>query len=250
MSILEQLGKRILFFDGAMGTMLQQAGLKPGELPEAWNLSHPDTVRAIHRDYLQAGCDILKTNTFGANALKLSPYGLCAAEVIAAGVKLAKEAAGESKSPRYVAMDIGPTGKLLQPMGDLSFDGAYAAFAEMAALGKKAGADLILIETMNDTCEMKAAVLAAKENTHLPVFATMTFDKNGKLLTGGDIEAAVALLEGLRVDALGINCSLGPVQIETLMTQLISCCSIPIVLNPQRGNARKPGGQHRIRCGG
>ncbi len=243
MRILEQLGKRILFFDGAMGTMLQQAGLRPGELPELWNLRHPDTVLDIHRGYLRAGCDILKTNTFGANRLKLESAGTTPAEVITAAVRLAKQAAAEYPGERYVAMDIGPTGKLLHPIGDLSFENAYAAFAEMAVAGEKAGADLILIETMSDTYEVKAAVLAAKENTHLPVFATMVFDQRGKLLTGGDIPAAVTLLEGLRVDALGINCGLGPIQVEELIDTLTACCSTPVVLNPNAGMPKSRNGE-------
>ena len=159
-TIRERLGKDLLFFDGAMGTMLQQAGLPQGMLPEEWNLARPEVIRDIHRQYAQAGCQILKTNTFGANRLK---FGERTETVIAAAVGLAKEAAGQSgRDDVWVAMDIGPTGKLLQPLGELSFEAAYDLFAEMAAAGERAGADCLLIETMSDTYELKAAVLAAK----------------------------------------------------------------------------------------
>ncbi len=232
MNILNDLGKRILFFDGAMGTMLQENGLMPGELPELWNLTRPEVITDIHRQYVSAGANLLKTNTFGANGVKLRGCGYTVGEVVAAGVRLAKEAAGDSA---LVAMDIGPTGKLMKPLGDLGFEQAYELFKEMAVAGEQAGADFILIETMSDTYECKAAVLASKENTELPVFATLIFDEAGKLLTGGDVPAAVALLEGLGVDALGINCGLGPNQMKELLPQLTRCCSVPIIVNPNAG---------------
>ena len=149
-----------MFFDGAMGTTLQQNGLAAGELPETWNLSHPELIRSIHRDYLNAGCEILKTNTFGANRLKFPEEQLEA--VIAAAVSHAREAVSQCGHPALVAMDIGPTGKLLKPMGDLDFEDAVSAFGQAAALGEKNGADLILIETMSDTLEAKAAVLGRR----------------------------------------------------------------------------------------
>ena len=240
-TIRERLGKDLLFFDGAMGTMLQQAGLPQGMLPEEWNLARPEVIRDIHRQYAQAGCQILKTNTFGANRLK---FGERTETVIAAAVGLAKEAAGQSgRDDVWVAMDIGPTGKLLQPLGELSFEAAYDLFAEMAAAGERAGADCLLIETMSDTYELKAAVLAAKEVTKLPVFATMIFDDKGKLLTGGDIAAAVALLEGLGVDALGFNCGLGPDQMKGLLPELMACASLPVIVNPNAGLPRSENGR-------
>ncbi len=241
MNILNDLGKRLLFFDGAMGTMLQENGLAAGELPELWNLTHPRVITDIHRQYLDAGADILITNTFGANGAKLRGCEYTVEEIVTAAVKLAKEAVGDG--PQLVAMDIGPTGKLMKPLGDLGFEQAYDIFKEMAAAGEKAGADMILIETLSDTYECKAAVLAAKENTSLPVFVTMIFDEKGKLLTSGDIPAMVALLEGLGVDGLGFNCGLGPAQMLKLLPQLTECCSIPVIVNPNAGLPRNVNGE-------
>ena len=228
------LGKRILFFDGAMGTLLQQEGLSPGELPESWNMIHPDIIRGIHKSYLDAGCDIVKTNTFGANVLKLRGSTQTAAELVTAGVRLAREAIDEA-GHGFAALDIGPTGKLLKPMGDLDFETAYEAYKEMVLAGAAAGADCYLIETMSDTMEIKAAVLAAKENSDLPVFVTMVFDERARLLTGADIPAAVAMLEGLGVDALGLNCGFGPDKMIPLVEQLKTCCSIPLIVTPNAG---------------
>ncbi len=233
MNLIPVLGKRMLFFDGAMGTILQANGLAAGELPELWNLTHPEVIADIHRRYLEAGADIIKTNTFGANGAKLHNCGYPVTEIVAQGVLRAKEAVGNR--PALVAMDIGPTGKLMKPLGDLAFEQAYQYFKEMAVAGEQAGADLVLIETMSDTYECKAAVLAVKENTALPVFVTMIFDEHGKLLTGGDVPAAVALLEGLGVDGLGFNCGLGPEQMRSLLPQLADCCSVPIIVNPNAG---------------
>lgn len=236
MNLRELLGKQLLFFDGAMGTMLQQAGLPGGILPETWNIERPEVVRDIHRQYLAAGCQILKANTFGANALKLRETPYRVEQLIRQGIALARKAIIESgRNDCFVALDIGPSGKLLEPLGDLSFEAAYALFAEMAVAGEAAGADAVLIETMGDTYEVKAAVLAAKENTSLPVMVTMIFDERGKLLTGGDIPAVVALLEGLGVDAIGVNCGLGPEQMAGLLEELLACCSLPIALNPNAG---------------
>lgn len=240
MKFADLWGKRLVFFDGAMGTMLQQAGLKGGELPELWNLEKPEVVEGIHRRYREAGCDILKTNTFGANRFKLAGTGHTVEEIVCRAVELARRGAGKDG---LVALDIGPTGKLLQPLGDLAFEDAYQAFREMAQAGEKAGADCILIETFSDTYEVKAAVLAAKESTSLPVIATMIFDGRGKLLTGGDIPAAAALLEGLGVDALGFNCGAGPEQMKALLPQLLGCCALPVVVNPNAGLPRSEDGQ-------
>ena len=186
--LLERLGKELLYFDGGMGTLLQSKGLQPGELPEVWNLEHAEEIIDIHKAYFEAGSDIVLSNTFGANAIKFhdSKYGL--KEIVTAGIQNAKKAAERGVHDgrkTYVALDVGPTGKLLKPMGDLSFEDAYDAFKETMIYGEQAGADLIHIETMSDSYEVKAAVLAAKENTSLPVFATMIFDEKGKLLTGG-----------------------------------------------------------------
>ncbi len=241
MNLIHELGKRMLFFDGAMGTILQANGLAAGELPELWNLTHPEVIVDIHRKYLDAGADIIKTNTFGANGAKLHDCGYPVTEIVTQGVLRAKEAVGDR--PALVAMDIGPTGKLMKPLGDLAFEQAYQYFKEMAVAGEQAGADLVLIETMSDTYECKAAVLAVKENTALPVFVTMIFDEHGKLLTGGDVPAAVALLEGLGVDGLGFNCGLGPEQMRRLLPQLVACCSVPIIVNPNAGLPKSVGGK-------
>ncbi|MEQ2427727.1 homocysteine S-methyltransferase family protein, partial [Enterocloster hominis (ex Hitch et al. 2024)] len=207
MRILEEMKVRRLFCDGGMGSLLQAQGLKAGELPELWNLTHPEVLRDIHRQYLAAGADIMTTNTFGANGLK---YRDNLEEIVAAAVGHAR-AAVEEAGHGYVALDLGPTGKLLKPLGDLEFEAAVSLYKEVVTAGAKAGADLILIETMSDSYELKAAVLAAKEagisredGEPLPVFATVIYDEKGKLLTGGNVESTVALLEGLRVDALGI----------------------------------------------
>lgn len=205
MGFRERLGTELLFFDGAMGTMLQERGLQSGALPEIWNITKEDVILEIHKQYLAAGCDIIKANTFGANPFKAKGTGYTCEELTAQGVAVAKRAVAESGREAYTALDIGSLGKLLEPLGDLPFEEAYDAFKPMCIAGEQAGADLCLIETMNDTYEIKAAVLAAKENTNLPIVVTMVFDECGKLLTGADMEAAVAMLEGLKVDALGLS---------------------------------------------
>lgn len=233
MNIKEKLGKELLFFDGAMGTMLQNRGLAPGELPELWNLSRPDVIESIHMDYLSAQCDIVKTNTFGANSLKLRDSGHTVREVISAGVLCARKAVQQS-GHGFVALDLGPTGKLLQPCGDLAFEDAYSLYAEMVCSGAE-HSDLILIETMSDTYEVKAALLAAKEHSTLPVIVTLAFDENGKLLTGADIPTAINLIESLGADAVGFNCGLGPRQMKELLPALMEVASIPVVINPNAG---------------
>ena len=233
-NIMDRIGREWLFFDGGTGSILQEKGLQPGELPETWNLLHPDRILDLHRGYLEAGADIYNTNTFGANRLKF-PENLD--EIVTAAVKLAKEArtqAGRDEDA-YVALDIGPTGKLLAPMGDLSFDDAVDIFGEVVRIGAREGADLVLIETMNDSYEAKAAVLAAKENCDLPVFITCVFDCSGKMLTGGTPESVVAMLEGLGVDALGVNCSLGPAQMIPIVERLVNAAHVPVLVNPNAG---------------
>lgn len=242
----ERLGKELLFFDGGTGTLLQERGLAPGELPESWNISRREEMIDIHRQYFAAGSDIVLTNTFGANALKYHDDGCDLETVIQAAVENVKTAASlEVGNERevYTALDMGPTGRLLKPMGDLSFEDAYAAFREAAAAGERAGADLIHIETMSDTYEVKAAVLAAKENTSLPVFATMIFDEKGKLLTGGDVPSVVALLEGLRVDALGINCGMGPAQMIPILEEILQYTSLPVIVKPNAGLPKQKDGE-------
>lgn len=233
-NIMDRIGREWLFFDGGTGSILQEKGLQPGELPETWNLLHPDRILDLHRGYLEAGADIYNTNTFGANRLKF-PENLD--EIVTSAVKLAKEArtqAGRDEDA-YVALDIGPTGKLLAPMGDLSFDDAVDIFGEVVRIGAREGADLVLIETMNDSYEAKAAVLAAKENCDLPVFITCVFDGSGKMLTGGTPESVVAMLEGLGVDVLGVNCSLGPAQMIPIVERLVKAAHVPVLVNPNAG---------------
>ena len=241
----ERLGKELLYFDGGMGTLLQERGLQPGELPETWNLLHVEEIREIHRKYIEAGSDIVLTNTFGANALKFHDDAYSLEEIVNAAVGHVKAAAEQAGNGRriYTALDIGPTGKLLKPMGDLDFETAYEAYKEVMIYGEKAGADLIHIETMSDTYELKAAVLAAKENTSLPVFATTIFDERGKLLTGADVPSVVALLEGLRVDAFGINCGMGPEQMIPILEQITKYSSLPLIAKPNAGLPKQKNGQ-------
>ena len=243
MNIRERLGKELLFLDGGMGTLLQAEGLAPGELPETWNIEHPEKVEAIHRRYYEAGSDVVLANTFGANVCKFHDDRYTVEEVIRAGIANAKRAGEQIGKETYVALDMGPTGKLLKPMGDLDFDDAYEAFAEAVRYGEKYGADLIHIETMSDTYEVKAAILAAKENSSLPVFATMIFDERGKLLTGGDVPSVVAMLEGLRVDALGLNCGLGPKQMLPILNDLRRYTSLPIIVKPNAGLPKQKNGE-------
>ena len=239
MSVLDFLQKEFLYFDGAMGTRLQAAGLKPGELPEAWNITHGDVVAEIHASYVRAGANILKSNTFGANALKMQGSGYSVEEVVLAAFENARKAfASVPEMPaekKFTALDLGPTGKLLAPYGDLQFEEAVALYAEIVRAGVKAKADLVLVETMSDTYEAKAAILAAKENSDLPVFVTFTFDKDGKLLNGADVETAVLMAEGLGVDAVGFNCGLGPDLVAKLMPRARRVTELPLIANPNAG---------------
>lgn len=215
---------KIKFFDGGMGTMLQAAGLKAGQLPETLNITNKDMILAVHRAYADAGCEYITANTFGANCLKFENYD----EIIKAGIELAKSVG------KKVLLDIGPTGKLLKPMGELAFDDAIDIFAKTVIAGKD-GADAVLIETMSDTYEIKAAVLAAKENCDLPIIVTMIFDEKGRLLTGADIKTAVTMLEGLGVDVIGLNCGLGPKQMIEYVKELRKWTSLPIAVQPNAG---------------
>lgn len=238
--LLDEFGKRIIFFDGGMGTLLQEQGLKPGELPETWNLINPEPVINIHREYAKAGADIILANTFGANRLK---FGDNLEKIVTAGIKNARTAVEQSGREAYVALDIGPTGKLLKPMGTLDFEEAVSIFGEIVRIGEAAGADLVLIETMSDTYELKAAVLAAKENSELPVIATTIFDENKKMLTGANPAAVVALLEGLGADAIGMNCGLGPKQMKAVFKEMAQYASVPLVINPNAGLPRTENGK-------
>ena len=239
MDIREELGRRIIFFDGGLGSLLQERGLKPGELPETWNLTRPEVLYDIHRAYLDAGADIILANTFGANGFKYDNLE----EIVTAAVVNAKKAVADSGRKAYVALDMGPTGKLLKPMGTLDFEECVSIYADVVRYGAKAGADLILIETMSDTYELKAAVLAAKENSNLPVVATVVFDEHHKILTGATPEVVVAMLEGLRVDAIGMNCGLGPKQMKPIFETMARYASIPLVITPNAGLPRSENGK-------
>ncbi len=227
------LQKGFVFLDGAFGTMLQSAGLKLGERPESLSLTQPELIKSIHKAYIEAGSDIIYANTFGANSHKFQDTDLDTTEVVTASVKLAKEAAQGTST--LVALDIGSVGELLEPLGALSFDEAYDIFKEVIVAGEAAGVDLVVFETISDLYELKAGVLAAKENSKLPIFVTMTFEENRRTFTGTTIEAMAVVMEGLGVDALGINCSLGPVEILPIATELSKYTSLPIIVKPNAG---------------
>ena len=240
MNFREYLKKHIVYLDGGMGTLLQARGLKPGEHPERWNLSHPEAIIEIHKAYYDAGSNVVSTNTFGANSLKFGTDEL--EEIIKAAFENAKKARelwkAEQSVPcaqKFIALDIGPTGKLLKPLGDLDFEAAVAVFAQTVKLGVKYGADLIFIETMNDSYETKAALLAAKENSDLPVLVSNAYGEDGKLMTGANAAAMVALAEGMGADAIGANCSLGPKQLHGVVEELLAHASIPVILKPNAG---------------
>ncbi len=237
MNVIEYIKNNILIFDGAMGTMLQQKGLKIGENPEVFALKNPEKLMEIHKSYLDAGCNVVTTNTFGANELKLDKLGYTVEEVVENAVKMARCAINkvDKSKPRYVALDIGPIGEMLEPMGTLSFDNAYEIFKRQAIQGEKSGVDLIIIETMMDLYEAKAAVLAVKENTNLPVFCTMTFDENERSFTGCMPESMVATIGGLGVDAIGVNCSLGPKQLLPIVKKICKVANIPVIVQANAG---------------
>jgi len=276
MKITEKIRSGYTFFDGGCGTILQAAGLKPGELPETWNIIRADVIRRMHYDYLLAGVHILKTNTFGANVMKFADEtgDFTLTNIVAEAIRNARtaiaaaeahadiegfaplpdgrsEATPENPGTRdfsavadshYVALDLGPLGKLLKPLGDLDFEDAYETFLATVKAGKAAGADLILVETMNDIYEAKAAILAAKESG-LPVFLTTAYDESHKLLTGADPKTVVAVAEGLGVDAVGVNCSLGPEEMMGIADELAEYASIPVIVNPNAGLPRTENGK-------
>ena len=240
MNIRDEIGKRLLFFDGGMGSLLQKRGLQAGELPETWNILKPDVLTEIHKEYAEAGADIILANTFGANRFK---YADNLEEIVNAAVVNAREGIRLSGRQAYVALDVGPTGKLLKPMGTLDFEEAVDVFADVVKAGVKAGVDLILIETMNDSYELKAAMLAAKENSDLPVFATVVFDEKHKMLTGASPMAIVAMLEGLHADAIGMNCGLGPKELLPIFREMAQYASCPLIINPNAGLPRNDHGK-------
>lgn len=246
MSIREDIKNKRIYLDGSMGTMLQNMGLKPGELPERWNITHSDRIVDIHKSYYDAGSNIVCTNTFGANILSYDKDEL--KEIISAAVSNAKKARELSRETenKYIALDVGPMGKLLKPYGDFEFEKAIEVFAETIRIGVACGVDLILIETMNDSYETKAAVLAAKENSDLPIFASNAYSEDGKLMTGASPAAMATMLEGLGVDAIGANCSLGPNQLIGVVAELIEYSSVPVFAKPNAGLPINEGGVTRF----
>lgn len=236
MTIIEELRENRLLFDGAMGTMLQKMGLPVGLEPEYFNLSHPETITQIHQEYVSAGADVVTTNTFQANRGKLKQDELPA--IIQAAVKLARAA-----QPKYVAYDMGPIGQLMAPMGTLSFDQAYEMFQEQAILAEKSGADVVVVETMSDLLETKAAILAIKENTNLPIFCTMTFQEDGRTFVGTDPVTAVLTLQALEIDAVGVNCSLGPNELLPIVEEILKFASIPVMVQANAGLPEMKDGQ-------
>jgi len=224
---------RLTFLDGAMGTMLQSAGLQPGELPELLALTRPELLTDIHRQYIDAGADVVYANTFGANRRKLAKYGITVDEVVCAAIAAAKKAC-EGTNAR-VALDVGPLGELLEPLGTLPFEGAVDMFAELVRAGVRAGADLIAIETMTDLQEARAALIAAKEHSDLPVIVTMSFDENGRTFTGCTAASMAATLTGLGADAIGLNCSLGPKQLLPILREIMAHTHLPVIAKPNAG---------------
>lgn len=243
MTLREYIKKNIIYLDGGTGTILQAKGLKSGELPERWNITHPDEIIDLHKSYYDAGSNVVNTNTFGANSLKFSSVELEA--IIRSAVSNARKAQELSTGtqPKWVAMDIGPTGKILKPYGELDFEDAVSVFAETVKLGVKYGVDLFFIETMNDSYETKAALLAVKENSDLPVFVSNAYGEDGKLMTGASPSAMVALLEGMGADAIGMNCSLGPKALAPIVEEYLRYASVPVILKPNAGLPRVADGK-------
>ena len=238
MNFSEFLSANKVYLDGGMGTLLQERGLLPGEYPERWNITHPDVITEIHKSYFDRGSNVISTNTFGANSLKFSDGEL--EEIISAAfanAKLARELS-TSMAEKFIALDIGPTGKLLKPYGDLDFEDAVEVFAKTVRLGVKYGADLVIIETMNDSYETKAALLAVKENSSLPVIVTNAYGEDGKLMTGASPETMATLLCGMGADAIGANCSLGPKELRPVIEKLLLYSNVPVVLKPNAGLPR------------
>lgn len=229
--IFKKIKVERLYFDGGTGTVLQKNGLNAGEAPEIMNRRAPEVVKQLHLDYIMAGADIIKTNTFGVNSLKYKNVY----DELSLALTIAREAVEESGREVYIAFDVGPTGRMLKPYGDLGFEEAVAVYAENMKYAESLGADIILIETMSDIYETKAAVLAAKENSTLPIFVTCAFGTDGKLLTGADPIAVISMLEGMGVSAIGMNCSVGPRSIREVLSSFVKYSSLPIIVNPNAG---------------
>ncbi len=245
MLITEYIKNNITYLDGGIGTLLQNAGLKPGELPETWNITHPDIITDIHKAYFEAGSNIVMANTFGANALKFSGSELEQIVSVAIGNVRSAKAQTKTSAPqdKFIALDIGPLGHLLKPFGDLDFEDAVKIFSKTISIGAKCGADLVFIETMNDSYETKAALLAAKESCDLPVFVSNAYGEDGKLITGASPLAMITMLEGMGADAIGVNCSLGPKQLSGIVDEYLKYASVPVLVKPNAGLPKISNGQ-------
>lgn len=247
MDIRKRIQNEIVYIDGGLGSSLIKMGLPSGMAPEKWNIKEPRNIVDLHKEYINAGAQVLTTNTFGANELKLEDDEYSLEELVFSAVENAKVAIEESGKTKgedvYIALSIGPCGKLLKPLGELDFEDAVKAFSKTAILGEKAGADLVIIETMSDTFEAKAALLAVKESTKLPVFVTVAYDENEKLMTGADPLTVIAMLEGLKADAIGLNCGLGPHQMKSIVEKYVKYSSIPVIVSPNAGMPKSVDGK-------
>lgn len=247
MSIVEKINNGIVYIDGGLGSSLIKMGLKAGYMPEKWNIEESEKIVYLHKDYINAGAQVITTNTFGANELKIGECGYSLETLVTSAVDNAKKAiedCGKIKGEDvYIGLSVGPCSKLLEPIGDLSFEDAVTAFSKTIKIGAGAGADLIIIETMSDTYETKAAVVAAKESCNLPVFVTVAYDEKEKLMTGADVLSVVTMLEGLRVDAIGINCGLGPHQMKSIAEKYVKYSSIPVIVSPNAGMPKNVDGK-------
>jgi len=230
MNIIEYIKSNILVFDGAMGTMMQKKGLLAGDLPETLSITNPEMILEIHKEYVAAGSDVVSTNTFQASAYKLKDSGYTVEEIVSAGVHLAK-----MSGAKYVALDIGPCGQLLEPLGTVTFDEAYELFKQQMVIGERSGADVIIIETMSDIYETKAAILAAKENTSLPVIACMTYQQDGRTFTGTDPVTGTITLQSLGPDAIGLNCSMGPKELLPIVEKILKYSRLPVIVQANAG---------------
>lgn len=237
------LEHKYIYMDGGMGTMLMRRGMKTGERTDMMNISHPETVYDIQREYVEAGSDILCTNSFSSCSETLGGTGVTAEKMISTAVKIAKRAAGEKA---LVAIDMGPTGQLLEPYGDLTYEQAYARFREQAVLGEKFGAELAAIETMSDINELRAAVNAVSENTKLPIFATMTFRDDGKTYLGYSVEEFAEYINETKATAAGINCSMSPEDMYPVAERLASVLKKPMIIKLNAGLQNKATGEYDV----
>lgn len=235
MDFLTQIQNGFLIFDGAFGTVLMEGCLKPGENPTVLNITHPEEVVSIHKNYLKSGAMVITLNTFSCSRFKLKGIPYSMEELVKAAFDCAARAVDEAGKSAYIIYDMGPCGKLLEPMGEVSFSEAYDLCKEQALLAEKYGADAVLIETMADLYEVKAALLAVKENTKLPVLCSITIEQNGRTYTGGCIESMAAMMESLGADAVGINCSVGPKDLLPHAKKLATLTKLPIIIQPNAG---------------